>query len=238
MRNGYLSLLLVGFFLSSILGKKQYSQQGFIMLITNFKIYKKLVVAILKMATNSLTCFPHEVESEPHALQSGLALATCLLVTEQKGSWGFSSFCGNTCSLHCPLWIPGHHAVRNLHHMDRTCEGALDNSLRWAQPSSHSSSGDKWVKKPQGDPRPQPSESSPAAWVFQAQAPDTVKQGQVIPAVPWPNSWPAGSVSPIRWLLFHVTKLRGWLQRQQINWKVSAIPKPISNYRISFSLYQ
>lgn len=115
MRNGYLSLLLVGFFLSSILGKKQYSQQGFIMLITNFKIYKKLVVAILKMATNSLTCFPHEVESEPHALQSGLALATCLLVTEQKGSWGFSSFCGNTCSLHCPLWIPGHHAVRTGH---------------------------------------------------------------------------------------------------------------------------
>lgn len=64
------------------------------------------------MATNSWTHFPFETVSDFPALQSGLALVTCLLTTNQKRSWGYSTSFGNACS-EASLWIPSHRAIRS-----------------------------------------------------------------------------------------------------------------------------
>lgn len=145
------------------------------------------------------------------------AFVTCWLATEQKRPW-VSAGCMESSlarSLKHPLCIPSHHrAVRSPGHVRKTREGLwskppLSPACKSLQPRWHlSEDASRW---------PQPL----AIWVFQAEAPDSVEQRHDIPAVPW------GICERNKMLVVSPTKRRGWLERQQTNWKTSANPKPI-----------
>lgn len=151
-----------------------------------------------------------EVESSSPPLQSGMALVTCLLTTGQKRSCGFRQVLWNACSLKRSFWVPSHDVMRSLSHMEKIyawrCSGQQP-QLRLAP--SHSSPGDEWRSL---QVIPTISYLNLSRHLSLPGQPQTTEQRQVIPVVPWPNSWPVAPVSIIRWLLCHTTKLGGWLE--------------------------
>lgn len=155
------------------------------------------------MATNSLPSLPSEVESDfPHA-PVWTGLRDLLVNKRAEKVMSVSRFFGKLArSLKHLLWIPSHHrAVRSPRHVGKTHEGALVKAS--AKPSLQVTPAQvtqEW--------RCLQMTPAPAIWVFQVEAPDTVEQRQDIPALPWGNCRPEGSVSIIRCLLFHPLSLR------------------------------
>lgn len=120
-----------------------------------------------------------------------------LLVSNEVGkAMGVSRFYGKLArSLKHPLWYPVTTALWGAHATWGRHVKASGQSLHWAQPASHSSPGDTWVKTPPDDPSPWPSESS-------KRKPQTVWSKDKTSLL-----CPEGSVSVITCLWFHPLSL-------------------------------
>lgn len=163
------------------------------------------------MATNSWTHFPFDAEYDFPRPAVWTGLSELLVNNRSAKVMGFQQVLRERLLWSTPLWIPSHHATRSPCLTGRSHEGALVNGLHWAQCLSHFGPSDMKGRSLQMIPAPSHLGLGSS---LAAPAPDILEQKQAIPAVPWPNSWPAESVSTIRWLLFRTTKPRGWSGRQ------------------------